>query len=92
MDNSNDSLQLLTEHERDELRILLLSDLRSNMFGDGLEEMYLTEGFPLFPGVDNMSDAELLEELGHYDPEVDDTPEKRAAAWKRELAEGEESE
>lgn len=79
--------ELLNEHERTELKKLLFDELMGSMFGDGLEDDYIRDGFPAFPGINHMSDAELLEELGHYDPDVETTPELRAAAWRKELSE-----
>jgi hypothetical protein len=90
MDKS--SAPLLTEQERSELKALLGQQCLDNMFGDGLERDYIIEGFPAWKGLANMSDLELLEELGHYDPDVHTTPELIAQAWKDELAEGESGE
>ena len=78
--------QLLSKMERAELVEQLADDRMSHMFGDGLERDYIMDGFPVDKGLNHMSDAELLEELGHYDPDVETTDELRAARWRRELA------
>lgn len=75
----------LTDEEREELREHVFDNLMSDMFGDGLEDDYVRYGFPpSFKGVNKMTDEELIDELGHYDPEVDVTFEQRVAAWRKE--------
>lgn len=78
---------LLTDEERREAVETAKIQCLDHMFGDGLEEEYVLSGFPSFRGLLNMTDDELLQELGHYDPNVDDTPEKRVKRWREELDE-----
>lgn len=79
-------MSLLTDNERAELVALLKETLLDFMFGDGHEELYVLEGIE-FKGLNNMSDEELLLELGHYTE--GDTPEIMAAKWISELNEEE---
>lgn len=82
----SDDRQVLTEAERAALRREVTAQLLDDMFGDGLEREYVTGGFS-FKGVNNMTDEELLDELGHYDAEAcGGSLDKKAAAWRAELA------
>jgi hypothetical protein len=38
----------------------------SMMFGDGMEDGYIMDGFPEFKGINSMSDDELLAEAGTF--------------------------
>lgn len=80
-------MALITSEERAKLVEELKIQLRDHMFGDGQEDGYIMDGFPRWVGLDNMSDLELLLEYGHYDPDVHDTPEKKAQAFREELNE-----
>ena len=54
----------LTDEQRELLRKFVFNNSLSNMFGDGMEKDYVADGFPAWPGVNHMSDQELLEESG----------------------------
>lgn len=82
----------MTPTEREQLIEECKIKYLDHMFGDGMEEEYVMEGFPEHKGLLNMTDDELLQGYGHYDPEVHDTPEKRAEAFRKELEEGEDDE
>lgn len=75
----------LTAAELETLRNWVAETLRDHMFGDGMEDAYIREGFPVFKGVDSMSELELLDELGHYNADEDTTHELKALAFRKEL-------
>ncbi len=54
----------LTKEQRKALEAYVFDCCVSNMFGDGMENDYIMRGFPVFKGIDNMSDDELLAEAG----------------------------
>jgi hypothetical protein len=60
----------LTDKQRTALKEYIFDACMSNMFGDGMEDDYIRDGFPVFKGINHMTDNELLEEAGcHSDPE-----------------------
>jgi hypothetical protein len=78
--------EYLTEEERNFLREKLLQSTLDMSFGDGQERDMVVEGCT-FPGLVNMSDAELLEEFtmmhGELDGDDRDSVEELAAAFRR---------
>lgn len=82
-------MSLLTPEERARAIENAKIQCLDHMFGDGQEEEYVMNGFPEFKGLTNMTDEELLIELGHYNPDVHDTLEKVVQAFREELAEEE---
>lgn len=56
----------LSTKQRTELKKYLYDNCLSTMFGDGMEREYIMDGFPVFKGLNNMSDAELIEEAGGF--------------------------
>lgn len=73
----------LSREERQALIEHLKVQLRDWMFGDNQEEEYVMSGFPLFKGLSNMTDMELLLELGHHDE--GDSDEQIVEWWRREM-------
>ena len=60
----------LTDNQRTELKKYVFDCCMSNMFGDGMEDDYIRDGFPAFKGINHMTDDELIEEAGcQSDPE-----------------------
>lgn len=60
----------LTKVQRIALERYVFDSCLSNMFGDGMEDDYIMNGFPAFKGISQMTDDELMEEAGcHSDPE-----------------------
>ena len=52
----------LNDNTRTELKDFMRDQLISNMFGDGLEDDYVNDGFPTdFKGLNNMDDQELID-------------------------------
>lgn len=76
-------MSLLTKEERQALIEQLKIQLRDWMFGDGQEEEYVMSGFPEFKGLSNMTDMELLLELGHH--EEGDSDKQMVESWQREM-------
>lgn len=74
----------LTDHEREAVIESCKAQLEDWMFGDGMEEQYIMEGFPVFKGLQNMTDMELLIELGHFEPGASD--EEIIMAFRKEMA------
>lgn len=54
----------LSSKQRSELKKYVLEACLSNMFGDGMEKEYILGGFPVFKGINHMTDDELLDEAG----------------------------
>ncbi len=52
----------LTEDTKKEMIEDLKDALLEGMFGDGIEEDYIMDGFPDFKGLSNLTDEELLSE------------------------------
>jgi hypothetical protein len=75
----------LTKEQHDWLYWYVGDTVLGVMFGDGLERDYVRDGFPVFKGIANMTDDELLAEAG-YEPSFGDVNE-----WLEELKEGIES-
>jgi hypothetical protein len=86
MIESKEINRLLSDEERETLIEHLKVQLMDWEFGDGQEEEYIMCGFPVFKGLVNMTDLELLEELGHH--QDGDSPEEMAAKWRDENKEG----
>jgi hypothetical protein len=61
----------LSDDVKSELIEVVAGALRDNMFGDGLEDDYIMDGIN-FVGLNNMSDAELVEEYAQGVDEDDD--------------------
>ena len=78
----------MSDLERDKLRDHLRMQLMDWMFGDNQEKEYVMCGFPEFKGLMNMTDAELLEELGHHEEGA--SHQEMADAWRKELSEDDE--
>lgn len=78
-------MSLLTPKEREILIQTGKDQDMSFMFGDGMEEQYVMEGFPEHKGLLNMTDEELLRHVGHYKPGA--SVEEMLAEWKEELRE-----
>lgn len=74
---------MLTAEERAALIEQVKGDMLEHSFGDGLEEEYIMSGFPRHKGLLNMTDMELLLELGHYDE--GDSNEQIVERWRREM-------
>jgi hypothetical protein len=62
----------LSDDQRNELKQHLYDNMLSCMFGDGLERDYIEDGFPVFKGINNMTDEELVEEYSTYVDEDDE--------------------
>lgn len=77
---------ILSEAERDALIEHVKSDWLDHSFGDNQEEEYVMFGFPIHKGLINMTDEELLVELGHY--EEGDSTDVMVAKWRNENKEG----
>lgn len=75
---------VLTEEEREEVIDSIIDRSVAMMFGDGQEEEYLRSGFPEWKPLDQRTDLELLDELGHFDPEVDITLDQKVRAFRKE--------
>ena len=60
-----EDVKWMSEDLRDKVKTILFHDLYGVMFGDGLEDDYITRGMS-FVGLDNMSDDELFEEMEHF--------------------------
>lgn len=62
----------LTSVQRDELKRILSDCRMGGMFGDGLELEYILDGFPNTPGLNEMSDEELVKEYSECVDEDDE--------------------
>jgi hypothetical protein len=71
--------RLFTDEERERVIVMLITDVKSNAFGDGQDEEHIRGGWNLV-GLDQMSDAELLQESGMYGIIEEGMDLKQAAA------------
>lgn len=57
--------------QREELKKYILENAHSSMFGDGMEQHYLLNGFPQWKGINNLTDQELLDHAADYSDAVE---------------------
>lgn len=70
-------MKKLSDSTKEQLKQQLLIIFRSGMFGDGLESEYIMYGFPVFKGLNNLADIELVQE---YEQSVDESDSLLAKA------------
>lgn len=80
--------RILTDKIREDLVLYLADAMKDTMFGDGLERDYILDGFPVWGGLRNMADRELLIEfinVAGEDVDVsvneESTDDELLAAW-----------